>query len=439
MKKIVKKTLYFFFRDKSYVLIRRLSYYREKCEKFKKVRHYHKRRPFIIEEKSHKKKITVLFFVYKLNMWRYDGLIKLMHHHPRFTPVIVPFVRPNECDDKGRENRDEIYAYFTTKGIFVRDGFNFETGQYLNITDINPDIVIYTQPYNKGFTGWSIDNYAHNCLFIYTPYGISTSENRESKDTYLTNIAWKIFVSCQLEKKKYEDSMATNKNSLVITGATILDDIANADKQKSPWRNNNKKRLIWAPHHSIDCLYGFSNSNFERICFDMLEIAKRYQDQIEIAFKPHPTLHRRLCEKWGEEKTNVYYTQWNKLPNTILCEGRYTELFAYSDAMIHDCASFVYEYLCTCKPVMFICKDENLLPPAGIGNDLGMECFKYHYHGYSMQDIDNFIMNIVIEGHDTMNMQRERFIQKQVFAPNGKSVAENMLHEIEMELFHKTI
>lgn len=438
MKRTAIAILRIFFRDRSSVLIRRFSYYKGRHRWLKKVQRYHNRVPFILDEKSHKERITIQFFVCSLSMWRYEGLINLLLRHPRFNPIIVPFIEPHRKNEEGRRNRDEIYAHFTAKGIPVRDGFDFNTSQYLSIADICPDIVVYTQPYRIEVTDWGYDSYSHDCLFIYTPYGVSTSTNRELKDTYLTNIAWKIFVSCKLEEKIYKDNLSTNKDCLVITGATILDDIANADKQKNPWRSNNKKRLIWAPHHSIDSSRGFSNSNFERMCQAMLDIAKKYQGEIEIAFKPHPVLRGRLNEKWGVERTDKYYAQWGTLPNTIVCEGNYTELFAFSDAMIHDCASFVYEYLCTRKPVMFVCKNDNLLPPAGISNKLGKECFKYHYRGYSMQDIENFITDTVLGGNDTKSTQRELFVQEQIFAPNKRCVAENMLHELEKGLFHET-
>lgn len=431
----IKTILYSLLKGNSYLLVRKISRFKHLYIRLTKVRKYNRRKHLIIENKARKDSIVILFLVSRISMWKYDGLIKLLLQHPRFIPIVVPYVRPNQFDPDCRKCRDEIVLYCKANNVPFREWFDFSNGQYLDISDINPDIVIYTQPYKESFPDWNVDNYTQDCLFVYTPYGISTSRNKNLKDTYLTNIVWKLFVSCKLEKKIYEDNMSTNRESLVVTGMTLLDDLRNADLSKNPWPNNKKKKIIWAPHHSIDSLRGFSNSNFERVCIDMLEMATKYQSEIEIAFKPHPILYDRLNEKWGREKTHDYYTQWNKLPNTIICEGSYVELFAFSDAMIHDCASFTCEYLCTSKPVMFLCKDEHLSPPAGIGNELGVACFEHHYCGYSIQDIENFIVNVVIEGNDTMKSQRNLFVQEQLFLQNSNTVAENMLRELET-LFH---
>lgn len=430
MKKILKKILYFFFRDNLYVIQHQLKYHINRITIIKKARKYNKHKPFIIDHITHKEKIRILFFVYDLNMWRYEGLMKLLLLHPRFEPIMIPFVMPEKDTEANKSNRDKIIAYCNANDFPARDGYDFDSGRYLDIKDINPDIVIYPQPYGRGHQEWNIDSYTEKCLFIYTPYGISTSKSRALKDTYLTNIAWKIFVSCQLEKKVYDDNISTRSTHVVVTGTSIPDDLQKADIQKSPWRNPNKKRIIWAPHHSIDSQRGFANSNFERICDEMLELAKRYQDDIEIAFKPHPALRERLIVKWGREKTEFYYGQWAARPNTILCLGGYTELFAFSDAMIHDCASFAFEYLFTGKPVMFLCNNPKLYPPAGIGNDLGTACFRHHYAGYSIKDIETFVNDIVMSGYDSMKNQRVSFVKNQLLPPNNQSASENMLNEL---------
>lgn len=428
MKKLIKCILIKLFGDKAYLIFRRIVYWKTKQVIVIKAKIYNKKKESILIEKSRKERLCILFFVSDLVMWRYDGVIKQLIVSPKFNPVIVPFVRPDK--NNADRNQDEIIDYCRVNNYPIRIGYDFSSRRYLDISDINPDIVVYTQPYDLGYKKWCIDNYIHNCLFIYTPYGISTSKNKELKDTLLTNIAWKIFVSCQLEKQVYEDSLSVAKGNVVVTGAEIYDRLQTADSMKSPWRNNRKKRLIWAPHHSLDGKKGFSNSNFERICDEMLRIATTYKNSVEIAFKPHPLLKERLIEKWGVDKTERYYRQWESLPNTILCNGGYIELFAFSDAMIHDGASFSYEYLFTNNPVLFLCKDERLQPPDGIGNVLGTTCFNLHYKGFSVDNIEEFINNVVLGGDDSMEVQRELFIKSHLLPPNKKNVSENMLDEL---------
>ncbi|MCH5221519.1 MAG: CDP-glycerol glycerophosphotransferase family protein [Muribaculaceae bacterium] len=431
MKRLLKRILGFFLHDKLSVVLRYRREYRTK-RMLKRVAQYNKLE--LIKEKSEKECVTILFFMYNISMWKYDGLMKLLLSNPKYNPVIVPFVMPERTFDINKRNRDEVVEYCIANNFPLKEGYDFESKQFLDISDINPDIVVYTQPYNKGYKNWRIEKFP-NSLFVYTPYGISTSKNKGLKDTFLTNIAWKIFVSCQLEKTIYADNLSSKAiDNIAVTGPVIFDQLTTADKSKSPWRDNGKKRVIWAPHHSIDDKRGFSNSTFELFCFEMIELAKKYRDQIEIAFKPHPTLEERLIEKWGKTKTESYYNQWRQMPNTMICTGDYSELFAFSDALVHDCASFVCEYLYTQKPVLYISKDS--CPPEGVANELGRECFQQHYHGHCISDIDNFIRDAVIGGNDPMKLERFSFVQNRLIPPNNRTVAENMLSELDTIFEH---
>lgn len=160
----------------------------------------------------------------------------------------------------------------------------------------------------------------------------------------------------------------------------------------------------------------------------MIELAIKYQDKIEIAFKPHPVLYDRLIEKWGESKAYEYYAQWENMSNTFICKGMYFELFAFSDGMIHDSCSFVGEYLFVNKPVMYVCRNKDI--PEGINNEFGIACFEQHYHGYGINDIEKFI-NMLLNKKDPMLDKRTEFVKANLYPPNTCSVAENMFNVLQ--------
>ena len=428
MKSLLKSLLYFFLKDRMYILLNKRRFYLYRGKMLRKAKKYNCSKNKIIELISNKDKIRILFFVYNLGMWKYEGLVRLLLSHPKFEPIIVPFAMPENRPKFNRYNQECIINYCKDNNFPFKIGYDACSNEYNDLEGIDPDIVVYTQPYNTGYEKWRIDRYLKNCLFIYTPYGLSVTNDKVLYDTYLNNIAWKIFVSSPMEKAVLQKAITTKIN-IVVTGATLYDQLNQAYSQKSPWRNNRKKRVIWAPHHSMDSKYSFSSSNFERICSDMIMLANKFQDTVEFAFKPHPILKERLIEKWGKERADSYYTLWESMPNTMICLGAYTELFAFSDAMIHDCASFVGEYLYTNKPVMYIYKDR--IPPASVDNEFGIGCFNCHYHGHSTNDIEEFITNVVLRGEDTMKDKRGEFAQTQLFPPNNLSTAENMLNELE--------
>ena len=201
-------------------------------------------------------------------------------------------------------------------------------------------------------------------------------------------------------------------------------------KQKEQIINLHQKinKIIWAPHHSILKDDTLDYSNFLNIAEDMLNIASKYKDYIQIAFKPHPHLKRKLykMQGWGIEKTNQYYLKWNELPNTILVEGDYIDLFMTSDAMIHDCSSFSVEYLYVNKPVLYLTKNNHL----DFLCNFGEMAFNMHYKGSTVGDVEKFLKNVVLDGCDSMKMQRNMFMIKYLLPSHGINVAENMFNEV---------
>lgn len=363
-----------------------------------------------------------------MGMWKYNGLVRLLLKDPNYNILLVPFTDLNKNIDHNKKDHDDIVDYCIKNSIPYLSGYDFNSNKYNDINIFNPDIVIYTQPYNTGNKDWRIDNYISRCLFVYTPYGLSVTDIKELYDTYLLNIAWKIFAANELEKKILINNRSLKYDNVCITGSAIFDDIKNANYENSPWKSINKKRIIWAPHHSIDRVNSFSTSNFERISEDMISLAKKYIDTVEFCFKPHPGLYDRLVEKRGKDWTNRYYKIWDVMQNTFICLGSYVELFAFSDGMIHDCCSFVGEYLYTNKPVMYISKNNKI--PEGINNEFGKLCYKQHYYGYEISEIDNFI-NQVINEQDPLKEQRDMFVKQYILPPNDKSVARNMKLELD--------
>lgn len=372
--------------------------------------------------------LRVLFFVTNMALWKYNELASLMKLNSKFRPIIAPFYTPKTDIAIMLRNREAIKAYADENGFEYADSYDFATGSYYDLRSLRPDLVCYSQPYDYGHPSCTIDAFKRHSLFFYTPYGAAVAKGRQFRDTYLLNVASFIFVSSPIEKEVFQKSMPANTESLIITGSEIFDLIRRADPRKSPWPDNGKKRVIWAPHHSIDDHNSFASSHFERLADAMLRLADKYIDTVEFAFKPHPILRTRLYEKWGRERTDAYYDQWAGRPNTFLADGEYTALFAFSDAMIHDCSSFAAEYLCTGAPVFYV-TDSNR-PGVALGNEYGQQCFNLHYRGTTIADIESFIDRTVIGGKDKLKPARRLFIDLQLRPPCGSSPGENMINAL---------
>ena len=158
----------------------------------------------------------------------------------------------------------------------------------------------------------------------------------------------------------------------------------------------------------------------------------KYKDQVQFVFKPHPLLKGKLynAEGWGREKANAYYEAWANAENSAFIDTDYVDLFKSSDALIHDCGSFIVEYLYVQKPVMH-------LNTGQIKEELNveaMEAYQAHYLMNKTEDIEKFITEVVLKGKDTKREDREADYKKLLIPPHNHLVADNILNEIEYEL-----
>ncbi len=425
----MKKLLFNIFRtiigEKGFVRYKNYRNQKNREADLRKAKEYLTYRDAILQNVKAKEVINVLFFVTNLSMWKYDDLIKLLLENPRFKILVVSFIIPGFDKATSSRQQEDIRRYCDNNRIPFIAGYDFDNDSYYNLNPADHDIVIYTQPYNIGYGPWLIDAFKQHSLFIYTPYGISVSGGEYFYNTYLTNIAWKIFVGSELEKDIFKNCQSVGKDNQVVTGFVSYDRLKTP--KTNPWRSKNKKKIIWAPHHSIDNKFSFENSCFELICDSMIEIAKQFENEIEFAFKPHPLLKQRLIDKWGRETADNYYNKWAEMSNTFICDGEYADLFAHSDGIIHDSASFVCEYLLTGNPGLYTVKTD-LVPP-GINNNFGSACFRNYYKGTCKEDIISFLTNVILAGEDPMKEARLAFVKENLLPPGEKSVGQNMMDE----------
>ena len=387
-----------------------------------------------------KDKFKVAFFLIHSSIWKYEGVYRLMDEDDCFDPIVVvcPYIAYDE--ETMLRDMNQAYENFKNKGYNVIKTFNKETGVWLDVKkEIRPDIVFFTNPHNLTKKEYYITNYLDN-LTCYVPYGIThTHLQKMQYNQFFHNVLWKYFLETELHKEmsiKYSDCGGINA---IVSGYPGIDAFFDKNyKPKDPWKIKNRKlkRIIWAPHHTLDEDKSFlSYSNLLRLKNDMFDVAKEFKGEIQIAFKPHPLLKTKLYiePNWGREKTDNYYKKWNDLTNGQLNESDYVDLFLTSDAMILDSGSFLNEYLCVNKPSLYIMRDENLTDRF---NDFGKMAFKFHYHGANKHDIENFIEHIVIKENDVLKMERELFINKYLIPANKHSASENIYSHILKQILN---
>jgi len=400
-----------------------------------KIKRFQAHYPKVISEIKNKDKIKVAFFIIHSSVWKYDGLFQLMLEDDKFDPIVVicPYIVYGQeimlRELKLSEN------FISSKGHPYVMTLNFETDEWLDVKQkIKPDIIFFTNPHKLTKDEYYIHNFV-GTLTCYVPYGFLLANIQQAQFNQLFhNLCWKIFCETPIHVELAQKYARNKGCNVIFTGFPLLDELIDTIPQNDPWKKQDKvkKKIIWAPHHTIE--------NNERelayscffLLFDlMFVIAKKYSDKIQIAFKPHPILKSKLYKHpaWGKNLTDKYYQEWKNLSNGQLEENDYIDLFLTSDAMILDSISFMAEYMTTKKPSLFTVRDDTIRLKF---NEFGQICYELFYKTTIIEeDIVSFIENVVILKKDTMKDERMRFIQKYLMPPHNKSASENIYNYIK--------
>ena len=382
-----------------------------------------------------KSKIEVAFLLTIPGMWKLDYLFRSMEQSGRYHPYIVifPYSRfKGFSDSELNETVRRTEEFVKRKGFEYVIPYNERTGKWDDIKKtLNPDIVFFTTPYRDILPQYYYYNFKDR-LTCYVPYAFQAMNlydldyNQIAINLYGINFAE---TSMHLDfARKYSRSGGRN---FAVSGYPGTEVYLRKDyESQDVWKKQTvaKKRVIWAPHHTIETDGGFHVSTFLLFCDDMLALAEEYRDRVQFAFKPHQLLKFKLMQLWGEQRTNDYYRRWAEMDNCQLEESGYVDLFIHSDAMIHDSGSFTAEYMFLNKPVMYLAVNSS---PEGQFNEFGKLAYRNHYHGGSVKEIREFIESVVIDGNDGMKADRQCFYDSYLVSPDGVMPSQRIMEIIE--------
>ena len=250
--------------------------------------------------------------------------------------------------------------------------------------------------------------FRHGVLSFYVSYGYFVSKYwiRHVLNLPELNRIWKIFVDT---KENYDDILSimdSKGKNAVLTGYCKMDRLAEHTAVK-----RERKRIILAPHHTV-AMPSFPLSNFLIYADFFSNLPQRYPN-VDWVFRPHPLLYVTLCrdDVWGREKTEKYFKDIQSYKNLVYQDGgEYFDTFVNSDALIHDCGSYIAEYLFTGHPACYMVKDKAFLPE--LLNNLGMNCAREHYIATNEKEIVDFIEQVVLEGKDTKKEKRKQYVER---------------------------
>ena len=365
--------------------------------------------------------VTVCFMVMHDAVWKLDHVFQQMLLDKQFNPVIVVTPYTYYGEHNMHELMENTLSYFRKKEYPIIS--TYDQGQWLDIREeVKPDIVFFTNPHAQTRTEYGIKHYLDK-LTIYVPYHhqFCTHHSVQLNELF-HNLTWKNFYVHPIIRKITSEVMDNKGRNVVVTGypgTELLYDSHYLPDDVWKIKDRSIKRIIWAVHNTITSDDGIALSNFLDHAESFKQLAIDYRNKIQVAFKPHPILKNKLYEHkdWGEEKTNTYFNFWANQENTQLEESAYEDLCLTSDAMIHDCGSFILEYLYLNKPVMHSGRSgirERLNPLAQMGYDVSYKLEKQPFSA-----VLNFIDDVVIGNKDELKPKRSVFINKHLLPGDG--------------------
>lgn len=381
-----------------------------------------------------KRKVNILFIASSLSIWKYEQLLQVLKRDTRFNISIILHPFNSYSKEAKQESIEQLKSHFNNYGVNVGNAYirGFDWGKYFSTVD--PDIMFYPMPY-EGIYPEQLEYKNHmDKLIGYIPYGIGPAKGGLFFNTIFHNVVWRIYVATPLHKLMAKKESINRGENVIAVGESNSIRFQDASAYY-PWKckDKNVKRIIWAPHYSIMDGHAFHRVSFLWLSEFMLNLAHKYDGKIQIAFKPHPKLKTLMYEHpdWGKEKTDRYYSEWCNGKYTLLEEGAYNELFATSDAMIHDSCSFIGEYMYTTKPVLFTSKNIECVQDEC--NEFGNACLALHYHASTTDEIVKFVNDVLLNGNDEMKDARKDFFNNELSFNDGLDAAERIYRDLLTE------
>ena len=386
------------------------------------------------------RKIEVAFILSNTGNWKSDYLFSEFKKNSNYHPfvVIAPYsVFRNYDKSDCMATAMRTKKFIEEKGFECKIPYDEKNDKWLDPKVLyNPDIVIFTFPYKDTYPQFYLYHYSDKTT-IFQPYGYGCL----SCYKFNYNLPLNNLVTYFPHENKYNMQKSFEYSTTKAVNGVTIGSFATEiflDKNyvpSNPWKpqNHEKKKVIWGPHHSFD---GLNLSTFLIHHENMLNLAKKYEDSIQFLFKPHPLLKFKLKNIWGEEKTNEYYNRWAEGVNTQIDESKYVDYFITSDAMIHDSGSFTAEYMHTQHPGMYLIKSDDIEKQFG---PVGKKAFDCYYKGRTLDDIDNFLSEVVIKGIDPMKEDRQKLFDDCFALKDGIMPSKRMVHILDDDFGKKHI
>ncbi|MBF7045962.1 CDP-glycerol glycerophosphotransferase family protein [Campylobacter volucris] len=369
------------------------------------------------------KKVNVTFLVMYDSVFPAQKIFEMMLNDILFNASILVIPDISRSNSNMLFQLKKTFNFYSRNFPNVHSSYNMIDNTFINFLT-ESDIVCPCSPYDiMTHSFYQISTLKSASLVIYFDYGsiVSNWYIHTSNNHLILHHIYKYYTY-------YESNFSKQFKNSKICGCLKMDSLINIQKISS-----SNKRIIIAPHHTIETFSDISFSNFLTYHNFFLSLPKKYP-QIEWIFRPHPLLFINLKNNniWSEEKIQQYLDKFKSYKNVIYQDGGdFFDVFVNSDGLIHDCGSFMVEYLYTNHPVCYLLKDKE--KNQNNFNDFALNCIDVHYKAYNENDIINFIEEVILNSKDPLKEKREIFFNQNI-KYDYPNTAKKIISELKKEI-----
>lgn len=377
-------------------------------------------------------KLRVCFLVCDASMFSAEPVYQAMCGDSRFEPFIAVAPRVSRGEEFLRDTQGKTLEVLTSrygesavKRLYDPDAKVKDS--LAGLADVVFTSIVYEDQTFAEYTARPLSKFALVACITYGYGGLFVSNIKRA--IFLPEIAfmWRYFVSNPDMLESWRTVNPGLVDILALSGYAKMDRMA-----KIVERANRPKTVVIAPHHSLPKAGGTDGltiSTFLQHADFFLQLPKMFPD-VKFVFRPHPLLFPRLAtaEWWGAEKTAAYRAAMEAQPNVEFQHGGdYFETFVNSDALIHDCGSFLAEYFYTGRPQCYLLESDATVSSQFL--PLGRKMLDHMCRAYTDEHIIEFIRKYVVNGNDTEKADRDAFAAREVCI-NHPHAAESVIRTI---------
>jgi hypothetical protein len=381
----------------------------------------------------------IVFLVQQTWTWAsVETVYESLRAHAELELAVVALPRPGT--PPGEPEPDGLSRFLRARGIEPLSPAAF-------LADRRCDLLLPDQPWDlsrpRGFESLRL---ARLAPLAYVPYGLEIGGHfsREQFDLPLHRAAWRIFARSARHREMFARHCRAGAAHVVVSGhpkidlvlrpaTTSLSDLIGRERPTPASRV-----VLYSPHFSVKWYSGFAPftwlgrpgwSTFVETHQLFLRAAARHPEHLFV-MRAHPSLRgfskraRVLDDRFWLE----FDDQLERLPNATTYDGPlYQELFKHSDLLLTDLSSFLFEYLPTGKPIVYLHR------PDGPGLNADGDIVESYYRSDGGDRFDEHLERL-LAGDDPLREARVASIPRFLYLPPegaGECVARHLVEALE--------